>query len=1349
MRGNPVDVYSGAKRMKTVDLVPSDPLLTFSRQFNEAGATGPYGGAGQSLGMGWRHSFEWQLLSIDGGDQFAVLKPDGNLVYFEKRADGHWSPVGSVEVSMVSAGWRQGIGPIWTYTASGEPRRFVFDESGRLARVELAGSTDFVELAYGSDGLLDSVTSSSGRTSHFVHEDGRLRTLIGHDDTRIAFRYTPSGELQRVTALNSEGEVQSEKAYGYTEEPGRQRMIWFDDGASGDRTYIEHDSQGRVTRSFRTIDDGSEVEVWRYAYHSNGTREVTTPSGASESYRFEERNGAQRLTFSDSDTLCAMDRRTLVEYGADGLIARRQRPEGLVDEVVRDDLGRVGSRIWYEQSAPSTILKEERFTYHADLAVPPSIEVRDPAGRILHRVVAVDASGHIVATGDTGEAGESRLTTYLRCSDEEAHSNPSACPRQGEIKMILGPHAGLPELSYQYRTYTDESGCEADGPCHRAGDLEHIRLGDRRWMTVSRFDRAGWPAEVVDQNGTVFLMTFDELGRLVSLRYRDDAGDEHLIRGVVYRPDGQVDSLFNGAGLMVEFVYDRARRLIAQRGPSGESFELRLDAAGLPLAIEKRQAGGTLDFLLENEFDRLGRLSRQSLPYGPLAQFGYDVADRVNEVDLSNGRLDTISYDGLGFARSQVFDADGLSVTVESEHDAFGQLSRVTDPKGLETVYRRSDLGHVRELVSPDTGRTVFERSVSGRLEVEEDARGRRQEFEYDALGRLVRRQGSGEHASLFFYDEPDSETGCGRSSPLGRMTRHVEGVFEARWCYDRLGRVSRQSTRTGHVEAFVDFEYDVAGRLSQVRYPSGNVVRYGRDATGRIVSVSHAAAMDQGWAHVIEAVDYLPFGPATRLVYGNGEAQERAFDLGYRPLGVSEASGSFEFDLDKVGNVASIREASSGQERHYRYDSLGRLVRVADEGGALLTEYTYDATGNRLSRLHHGQAEDYVYASDSHRLVSVGGVQRQYDASGNIANIDRGLMFNHDARSRLEAVVSIRPRLSVHNTYNGFGQRVRKSGTDGERLFVYNLQGQLLGEYDAAGRPIQEYIWMDHLPVGVMMHSGGAYSGQLMAIYPDHLGTPRAVANQSGQVLWRWSLLGEPFGDHLPDEDVNGDGVRLTFNLRFPGQYFDQATGISYNYFRHYDATVGRYLQSDPIGLAGGISTFAYVAGSPLAYVDQYGLAITLEFHEVSNSGRFHGKIVVRPENMDKWASHPKFAESGMATFGGGPDGMFSFLGTLQGGVNRPFDVSLQSEECFQLPLMHGLSEDDVIGLLLELTEKYQQNAKPRYWFFPGVGAGYNSNSYIHRLGLSAGLDMPFPEHLGVDAPGYGKPLPAYFFSR
>ena len=112
----------------------------------------------------------------------------------------------------------------------------------------------------------------------------------------------------------------------------------------------------------------------------------------------------------------------------------------------------------------------------------------------------------------------------------------------------------------------------------------------------------------------------------------------------------------------------------------------------------------------------------------------------------------------------------------------------------------------------------------------------------------------------------------------------------------------------------------------------------------------------------------------------------------------------------------------------------------------------------------------------------------------------------------------------------------------------------------------------------------------ELYYIVPDHLNTPRLIANQQGTTVWKWDQA-EPFGASAPNADPDGDGVGFDFPLRFPGQYADRETSLYYNYFRYYDQAIGRFPQSDPIGLRGGLNTYAYVRGMPLQYSDPTGL--------------------------------------------------------------------------------------------------------------------------------------------------------------
>jgi len=123
-----------------------------------------------------------------------------------------------------------------------------------------------------------------------------------------------------------------------------------------------------------------------------------------------------------------------------------------------------------------------------------------------------------------------------------------------------------------------------------------------------------------------------------------------------------------------------------------------------------------------------------------------------------------------------------------------------------------------------------------------------------------------------------------------------------------------------------------------------------------------------------------------------------------------------------------------------------------------------------------------------------------------------------------------------------------------------------------------------------------GIVSSRLLDVFiqPDHLNTPRLIANQAGTTVWRNDNT-EPFGNSMPNDDPDGDGVSFVFDLRFPGQFFDRETNLAYNYFRDYDLSTGRYVESDPIGLWSGVNTYLYVRARPTRAVDFRGLEAVL----------------------------------------------------------------------------------------------------------------------------------------------------------
>ncbi len=118
----------------------------------------------------------------------------------------------------------------------------------------------------------------------------------------------------------------------------------------------------------------------------------------------------------------------------------------------------------------------------------------------------------------------------------------------------------------------------------------------------------------------------------------------------------------------------------------------------------------------------------------------------------------------------------------------------------------------------------------------------------------------------------------------------------------------------------------------------------------------------------------------------------------------------------------------------------------------------------------------------------------------------------------------------------------------------------------------------------------GGTTGPEMLFTLNDHLGTTQTITDAQQNILWRAHY--SPFGVASLEEDVDGDGNHLRFNLRFPGQYFDSETGQVYNWHRYYDPYTGRYITSDPLGLIDGPNTYAYVINNPVNNIDPTGLA-------------------------------------------------------------------------------------------------------------------------------------------------------------
>ena len=316
--------------------------------------------------------------------------------------------------------------------------------------------------------------------------------------------------------------------------------------------------------------------------------------------------------------------------------------------------------------------------------------------------------------------------------------------------------------------------------------------------------------------------------------------------------------------------------------------------------------------------------------------------------------------------------------------------------------------------------------------------------------------------------------------------------------------------------------------------------------------------------------------------IYANGSKHNRVYDANGQVERLIYPNYTEEINYNVVSSITSL--SSNDNNQTFNYDVLGRLTNYKNSTNGEYQNFGYDANGNRLTQNQEiNRSRDFTYTTNTNLLTNIKYVHRvdentteitkdinyTYDKIGNIIEDDKHI-YGYDGRNRLISIDE-----NIKYNYNNNNRRVSKTVDEVTTYFIY-AGHMLTGEYDKDGNVINEYIYFGSSVIA-MVTSEESYT-----VYTDHLDTPRRVIDEKSKIVWKWEST--PFGE------TKATGA-LEFNLRFAGQYFDSETGTHYNINRDYNPVTGRYIQSDPIGLDGGFSTFAYVNGNPVMRVDINGL--------------------------------------------------------------------------------------------------------------------------------------------------------------
>jgi RHS repeat-associated protein len=1214
--GDPINLGTGNEYRDDEDA--SLGALSFHRYYNSHAAV-----ASSHIGAHWRHSFDRSLEYLSSGttSTATVFRPDGLQVIFTLQ-NGQWTTDPDVADRLITQINAAGAITGWMYTDAGTRYQEAYDANGNLLSITdtngqvttLAYSTASTPTSVApSAGLLLTVTDPRGRSLTFTYNaQSNVATATQPDGGVLGYTYDTNGNLVTVSYPDTKTRQYVYNESTLTGGTNLPSALTGDIDESGVRlTSIGYNSQGQATMS--TLPGG--VDRTGVVYNSDSTTSVTYPTGAQATLGFVVPNGSVHASTVSSPCGpgCGQPN-AAATFDNNGYVASTTDFNGNVTTMVHDANGLLDQQV---DGSGASSQRTTNTTWNTALRLPLTRTVLDASGNTVAKTawtyntigqplarceidpaIAAAASYTCANTG-TVPVGVRRWT-YTYCDAVDGIQ----CPLIGLLLSATGPRTDLTQTT-SYAYYLD------DTSTHRHGDLKTVADALGHVTTLASYDGAGRITRTIDPNSSVTDYTYTPRGWLASRTVRfnpDGSADTYndATTKISYTAYGAVQTIRDADGVKITYGYDAAHRLTTITDALGNVIQYTLDASGNRTA-EKTFATGssTPSRTLTRTFNPLGQLTQvvdglNHTVFDASASGSYDGNGNLLQSNDANGIVHQQSYDALNRLVQRIDNLNGAdtatrNTTTIQRWDALDRLTKVTDPSNLTTAYGYDGLSNLISLSSPDSGTSYASFDAAGNTLSRTDANGITVSHSYDALDRRL----SDSYAdstlnASYHYDDPDSVVSCSSpglpANPIGHLTRIVESTVTATWCYDHNDHLVQQAQLTaGHTD-LTRFYFSGAGRLGGRTAPDNIGTFYNYDRAGRVVNVviPPVQPLPNG-ASPVQQITYLPFGPMTSYRLNN-QIITRSYDANYALTDITSAALNLHFARDPLGNIIAEGNTAGASPavESYSYDPLNQLKAIT-QGSTTVESFSYNPTGDRLSKTAAGLATGtYLYTSGTHQLASINSLPRANDANGNTTGSVVGgntYGFGYNGRNRMTVAQANGATVGTY-LYNALGQRIQKTTTTPTattQRYFYDEQSHLIGEYTVGGSN-RDTIWLGDMPVATVDTTGS--TSVLNFVIGDGLGTPRAVVNSTGTTIWSWAYLGNPFGEQQPTS--NG----YVLNLRFPGQYYDAESGLAYNVNRDYEAATGRYIQSDPIGLDGGLSKYAYVANDPLDQFDSSGLA-------------------------------------------------------------------------------------------------------------------------------------------------------------
>ncbi|MBI5386719.1 MAG: RHS repeat protein [Verrucomicrobia bacterium] len=755
-----------------------------------------------------------------------------------------------------------------------------------------------------------------------------------------------------------------------------------------------------------------------------------------------------------------------------------------------------------------------------------------------------------------------------------------------------------------------------------------ITNGAGVWTTFTYDATTGLLSTRADAAGTT-TFGYDTQGYLNGITHPNGLGSEGFLNSAL----GDMLSHTNARAQVTGYQYNGRRELTHLIAPGNVTNRVSYDAAA---NVQTRTDGR--GFSVSNAWSATRKLLATTLPTTPAGTptlgYAYDSRDWLLR---ATNALARVTQFGQNLAGRPTTVIDPLLRTNRFGHDADGRKIGATNAAAEATRWAYNARGETVALTNALHKALRYDYDANGNLLVITNRRGGAWRFVYDAANRLVTNSTPTNRIIWRTYNsrglletvhEPSQDTATLYYDARNRLTNRVDGAGSAlyrydpnnnllsvtensqtlSWGYDTRDRVSAFTNAEGFV---LQYAHDQNGNLTNLVYPGSRAVRYAYDSHNRLTNVVD-------WANRQTSLEYDLAGQLKKITRPNGTVRETSYDAGGQATNIVEYKGNsimalFKLRWDAAGRItneftAPLPHAWTPPTRTMTLDVDNR---IATFGGQTVS---HDVDGNMTS----GPGTNATFLSYGYdarnRLRSVGGLSYGYDPGGNRTSVTNGgtvTRFVVNPNAALSQVL-LRIQNGVTNYYvygAGLLYEVTETATSTNTLtYHFDYRGSTVALTDAGGNV-----------------------------------RDRVEYSPYGSLTYRWGTNDTPF----------------LFNGRYGVQ--TDANGLLHMRARYYNPYLCRFVNSDPVGFAGGMNLYAFADGNPVNLLDPFGLGTEdagggswlaqiglTTFNNMFRQTTLFGSVLSQVQAA--WGQYNKYGASGYAAQNGAWNATVMLLGEYAG---------------------------------------------------------------------------------------------------